>query len=130
MMKKANYYFESIGDSFEFGKHQGELLCDVIAEDPSYIYFCINNIPNFRITESVLHDIKKLFPSFIITVAFKSHIGDIDFDYSNEEWDNENYDYASYGRYAGSYAQDEMGYSDDDIDTIFEGDPSAYWNID
>lgn len=30
----------------------------------------------------------------------------------------------------GSYAQDEMGYSDDDIDTIFDGDPSAYWNID
>ena len=36
----------------------------------------------------------------------------------------------SYGRYGGSYAQDEMGYSDDDIDTIFDGDPSAYWNID
>ena len=29
-----------------------------------------------------------------------------------------------------TYAQDEMGYSDDDIDTIFDGDPSAYWNID
>lgn len=44
------------------------------------------------------------------------------------------YDYQEndslYGRYAGSYAQDEMGYSDDDIDTIFDGDPSAYWNID
>ena len=36
----------------------------------------------------------------------------------------------TYGRYAGSYAQDEMGYSDDDIDTIFDGDPDAYWNID
>lgn len=36
----------------------------------------------------------------------------------------------TYERYSGSYAQDEMGYSDDDIDTIFEGDPSAYWNID
>ena len=32
--------------------------------------------------------------------------------------------------YHGSYAQDEMGHSDDDIDTIFDGDPSAYWNID
>jgi hypothetical protein len=41
--------------------------------------------------------------------------------------DNE---YSSYEKYSGSYAQDEMGYSDDDIDTIFEGDPSAYWNID
>jgi|GEM_PF-1887071 len=35
-----------------------------------------------------------------------------------------------YERYAGSYAQDEMGYSDEDIDTIFDGDPDAYWNID
>lgn len=34
------------------------------------------------------------------------------------------------GSYRGSYAQDEMGYTDDDIDTIFDGDPSAYWNID
>lgn len=36
----------------------------------------------------------------------------------------------SYEKYSGSYAQDEMGYSDDDIDTIFDGDPNAYWNID
>ena len=36
----------------------------------------------------------------------------------------------TYERYSGTYAQDEMGYSDDDIDTIFDGDPSAYWNID
>lgn len=41
--------------------------------------------------------------------------------------DNE---YSSYEKYKGSYAQDEMGYSDDDIDTIFDGDPDAYWNID
>lgn len=32
--------------------------------------------------------------------------------------------------YSGSWAQDVEGYSDDDIDTIFDGDPSAYWNID
>lgn len=35
-----------------------------------------------------------------------------------------------YSEYAGSYAQEEMGYSDEDIDTIFDGDPDAYWNID
>lgn len=40
------------------------------------------------------------------------------------------YESPTFERYSGSYAQDEMGYSDDDIDTIFEGDPSAYWNID
>lgn len=41
-----------------------------------------------------------------------------------------NYTRQTYERYGGSYAQDEMGYSDDDIDTIFEGDPDNYWNID
>ncbi len=35
-----------------------------------------------------------------------------------------------YGKYRGSYAQDELGYSDEEIDTLFDGDPSAYWNID
>lgn len=47
-----------------------------------------------------------------------------------EDNDDCEYERPTYGRYAGSYAQDEAGYSDDDIDTIFESDPSAYWNID
>lgn len=36
----------------------------------------------------------------------------------------------NYGEYAGSYAQDVEGYSDDVINDAFEGDPDAYWNID
>lgn len=40
------------------------------------------------------------------------------------------YERPTYEKYSGSYAQDEAGYSDDDIDTVFDGDPSAYWNID
>lgn len=35
-----------------------------------------------------------------------------------------------YGEFAGSYAQDVMGYSDDVINDAFEGDPDVYWNID
>lgn len=37
---------------------------------------------------------------------------------------------STYNEYNGSYAQDVMGYSDQDIDDAFEGDPDAYWNID
>ena len=36
----------------------------------------------------------------------------------------------TYERYNGSYAQDVEGWSDQDIDDVFEGDPEAYWNID
>ena len=59
--------------------------------------------------------------------------------YDDEDDDEYNEDYEDYSpdqdeptydRYNGSYAQDVMGYSDDDIDTIFDGDPDAYWNID
>lgn len=56
-------------------------------------------------------------------------------DYYEEYYDDEP-DYDDYAeerhfeRYSGSYAQDEMGYSDEEIDSIFDGDPSAYWNID
>lgn len=32
--------------------------------------------------------------------------------------------------FAGTYAHDEAGYSDEDIWDIFDGEPDAYWNID
>ena len=50
--------------------------------------------------------------------------------YSQHQSNNNSYERPTYEKYGGSYAQDEMGYSDDDIDTIFDGDPDAYWNID
>lgn len=54
--------------------------------------------------------------------------------FSDEFTQDENYyeeeDYNGYGRYAGTYVQDEMGWSDDDIDTVLDGEPDAYWNID
>lgn len=34
------------------------------------------------------------------------------------------------GDYTGTYAHDVMGYTNDEIDTIFDGNPDAYWNID
>lgn len=51
----------------------------------------------------------------------------------SHEFDGGQYqdDYGThYGEFAGSYAQDVMGYSDDVINDAFEGDPDAYWNID
>jgi len=51
-----------------------------------------------------------------------------------DEYVQHDYDYddngSGYGRYAGTYVQDEMGWSDEDIDTVLDGDPDAYWTID
>ena len=57
-----------------------------------------------------------------------------EYDFNNElmiERKPKNNEFPSYPfGYAGTWAHDEAGYSDDDIDTIFDGDPDAYWNID
>ena len=74
----------------------------------------------------------KTFPMFIVTSRFANHIEepeDLE-DYEEEDGWRENVEEPTYERYSGSSTQDEMGYSDDDIDTIFDGDPLAYWNID
>lgn len=65
--------------------------------------------------------------SMSIVTDYKDFDDEEDYD---DYRDNSDYEEQTYDRYAGSYAQDEMGYSDDDIDTIFDGDPDAYWNID
>ncbi len=51
-------------------------------------------------------------------------------EYDNDETYYDSYHNRTYEKYRGTYAQDEAGYSDQDIDDAFDGDPGAYWNID
>lgn len=64
--------------------------------------------------------------------VYREIYDDVDGDEYDEDYEENtsDYDKPTYNKYNGSYAQDEMGYSDDDIDTIFDDDPDAYWNID
>ena len=48
----------------------------------------------------------------------RSHFND---DYNEEQ---------HYTRYNGTYAQAYEGWSDEEIDEAFDGNPEAYWNID
>lgn len=140
-MSKPICQFESIENRFNFGKYQGLSLSDVIDINPSYLEWCLSKCDGVHILieVEVIEQIKKVFPEFKVTESF------IDLCYQRQdEYDSEIYEEVergfqeyldeseseTYDRYAGSYAQDEMGYSDNDIDTIFDGDPSAYWNID
>ena len=61
----ANYYFHSLTDIFDFGKYEGLCLCDVLAIELSYIYWCQINIPEFYISNSLCKHIKELFPDFV-----------------------------------------------------------------
>ena len=126
------YMFYSIGDVFQFGKHKGSSLSDVLEEDYTYLYWCVNEIPEFTMSWNVLDEIKQLFPDFIIPYNFFNHIWEEYNEYSDESdgCEEDVYEEKSYEKYSGTWAQEVEGYSDDDIDIIFDGDPSAYWNID
>jgi len=128
--------------SFCFGMYRNLTLEDVLKLNPSYVYWCIWNIQQFYISDEALLEISKLFPNFIMSSEFmerNKQILEQDY-YEDDDYIEEDYtDYDSdipwgetptYSRYNGTYAQDEMGYSDDEIDTIFDGEPDAYWNID
>ena len=134
-------YFELMDDEFDFGIYKGLSLSDVMDINPEYIIRCMLNICNnrycrFIISDEAMEELKAIYINFpvirrIEDISENYMLSDY---YSNTDemrYDNESLiESSTYDRYSGSYAQDEMGYSDDEIDTIFDGDPNAYWNID
>ena len=135
-------YIEHLDDKFQFGKFSGCTFAEVVEYNPEYLSWVVENVSGSIcvFSDSVIEELRLIFPHFEISPSFEAMRNQRIAEFENlededyEEFDNRSFydDYASptYGRYAGSYAQDEMGYSDDDIDTIFDGDPDAYWNID
>lgn len=134
-------YIEHLDDKFQFGKFSGCTFAEVVEYSPDYILWVLENVSGSMcvFSNSVIEELRLIFPHFEISSSFEAmrnlRIAEFE-DLEDEDLEDEDYedqefeDRGSYGRYAGSYAQDEMGYSDDDIDTIFDGDPDAYWNID
>ncbi len=133
-------YFQHIDDEFDFGKYKDLSLSDVMDINPEYIIWCMMNISNnqycsFIITDEAMQELRSVYPEFLITLDFEDMRKKQLFNDSNDSERCDDYDFrddeqATFECYNGSYAQDEMGYSDDDIDTIFDGEPNAYWNID
>lgn len=139
-------YFRSLSDSFDFGKFKYCDLGEVLSCAPDYVTWAIENLDGtyFALSNSAVEQIRLLFPNFKLTPQILYRIGIQEGEYWNEVereeyerrremWDSGcglGFEEQTYERYGGSYAQDEMGYSDDEIDEIFDGDPLAYWNID
>lgn len=120
---------------FGFGKFQGQTLAQVAALEPGYINWCILNLDHFYIGEEELEALAAQVPGFAVTEEAVQQLDKryADWVHSQPDYDHDDdYDYEerTFDRYNGSYAQDEMGYSDQDIDDAFDGEADAYWNID
>ena len=133
--------FYSLEDQFNFGRYRGLSLADVLDINPSYLDWCVKHCTGmaFLLQSSGIEEMNLVYPNFCMDNLFYSRLEEnFQFMEYGDDEDNcieEFYDYykdssPTYEKYAGSWAQDVEGYSDDDIDTIFDGDPSTYWNID
>lgn len=140
-MERIEFYFRSLDEKINWGRFKGYTWNDVMRCNGSYLIWCIDNIPQFTISENFLRDLQQLYPNFIIPTKILAHLKlddeIIDMEECDESYNNlqkiddsDSVDNSTYEKYAGSWAQEVEGYSDDDIDTLFDGDPDAYWNID
>jgi hypothetical protein len=125
------YY--NLDTEFTFGKFKGKTIMDILDLQPTYLDWCAINLDHFYISDDVVDEIKAIKPEFTLTEEGKQKLDD---KYKTWESDQEveNDDYyereSTYEKYNGSYAQDVEGWSDQDIDDVFDGEPDAYWNID
>lgn len=118
-----------------FGKYDGQTIDEVLKTDAQYLIWAINNLLHFAVCNSLfLREELRAIPGYLealetnlTKVLFTKELPEDEKEYESNSWDD---DYDTYDKYEGSYAQNIEGYSDQDIDDLFDGDPTAYWNID
>lgn len=130
-----------------------------ISSDSNYIIWCLKTIKNFCIVEEELEKldqmdchslekiiIKEIKPDLLefkaLYILSRIEIDDTIKTINSTKLktirqtrdeiihNRDDFETRTFAEYAGYYAQDVMGYSDEEIDDIFDGDPDAYWNID
>lgn len=138
---------------FGFGKYKGKTIKYVFENDTPYLGWCIKTIKRFIVSEE---ELSRILQRLSTKWNFKnSKIKEIEeannlkranvytgleelgylgnepdcYDYSDDD-DFRYEEEETYGNYAGSYVQGEMGYSDNFINDVLEGNPDLYWNID
>lgn len=117
----------------KFGKYNGSILEDIAKTDPNYINWCIINLDHFYVSEGAIEQLRAnsgLVISEEATLALEQKRSKISEASDSNDYDFDDYERRTYDDYNGSYAQDEMGWSDQDINDVFGGDADAYWNID
>lgn len=116
------------GNVLKFGRFEGKTLSEIVTQQPDYIEWCIIHLDHFYISEETIDNLKEINPEFIVNDQMMEILEEkAKKVYRKSYCDTER---PSYGKYAGSYAQDYEGLSDDFIDDVLDGFEDAYWNID
>ena len=145
-MKTVHYIYD-LDDQISFGKYSGKTIKEILDINPDYFCWCIENLGSFALSaeamavlsaavEQVEDSVTKLNNERLQDGETQKHRlqreeNERDRYEAKNDYDEYDDGYGShFGEFAGSYAQDVEGFSDDVINDAFEGDPDLYWNID
>ena len=118
----------------KFGIYKGSTIEHISKFNYNYISWCIANLDHFYISEETIEMLESKIKGFrikedaIATLEIKR--SQMYVSKTSDDYEYDYYDRRTYDDYNGSYAQDQMGWSDQDINDVFGGDADAYWNID
>lgn len=122
-----------------FGVHAGKKVETVLKQSPAHIENMIQTLFWFGLTQNGINLMKDLEPGYTFLASTwdllkrkfeqaPDYMKGIQTGYNIISNDNSDMEYES--EYGGSWASEQEGFSDEDIDSAFDGDPDAYWNID
>lgn len=113
---------------FTFGKHQGKTVREVVDQHPSYLNWCIIHLDHFYISDDSIPELTNLGESFseeaLMKLSEKKSLWEAQ-NHTRYNRSDDSESSRSYDEYGGAY-----DFDDDTINTAFDGDPEAYWNID
>ena len=137
------HYIYDLDDTITFGKHEGKTIQEILDNDAQYLHWCIQNLESFALSEAAMNVAKAKSPYFAdvegvnaeriengTTQKYRLEREQAWEDAHDNDYHEEDFYPEHYGAYAGSYAQDVEGLSDEFIDDVLGGDPDCYWNID
>lgn len=137
------HYIYDLDDTIAFGKYEGKTIQEILDCDAQYLHWCIQNLESFALSEAAMSVAKAKAPYFAdveginaeriengTTQKCRLEREQAWEDAHNNDYYEEDFYPEHYGAYAGSYAQDVEGLSDEFIDDVLGGDPDCYWNID
>ena len=129
-MNKSTFY--SLDNEYKSDKHMGTSIKDDIDSYTGFIVWCLENLSHLRISPELIEIIRDTYPDYQRNSLLDNHeLYEPDFE-EDDYYDRNDgyYEEHHYEEFAGSYVQEEMGWSDEMIDDALDGDPDAYWNID
>ena len=120
--------------TFAFGMHKWKTIADVFKSDPTYLEWCVINIPHFYLPPNTIERLKSINPNFTFSNKVIEILKQIDISPEDSGWA-----YVVYNE--PNEEDDDDNYNNDDDDyrpsyndwlrTEFGDDArEAYWNMD